>query len=255
MKFFQNNAILVLGWFILSSIITLGTSYKFVSEAYKSSIGYKGQLYSKIQKLSTKQSIDYFKNVLGTPNIINKKQVNEEGKIYIFINNYFYIKAITNKENEVISFSVTSRKKDFQPTYTIFSPLIQDNKYSKLFTITLNKTTFYKIEKISDEDSYCNYQWWPKGFSYVEGYYLGGTGDYQSIYIGIDDNGYIGDYISNNLWSPDIDSIIDCSEISDSFRKNKVNSFMITSDFNQTVLTNHKQIKIGVDSGEVGLSY
>ena len=256
---FQNKLLFVIIWLVLTSIITFFTAYKFISEAYRNSIGYKSLLYKKIQKLNTKQNIDYFKQVLGIPSII-KTYSEGKRKKFIFINEYYYIQANIDTDNNVQSFSVISRKKDFQPTYTVNSTIDRSiNK--KIFTVTLNKNRFYDFQKTITNDEYknpyCSSNWWPKGFVYSEGYYLGGEGDYQSLYVGIDNDGYYENLFDTSFWE-NLFTVTDCKEIPDGFRKNIVNGFMLTNETSESALFLIRKkniiVDFGIDQYDVGLT-
>lgn len=253
----KNNKTFALIWILVVSLITLGSIIQngtLLVNWISSNIYEKTIIYKKIEQLNTKVNISYFIERLGTPTIIKNDRGDKDNATYIFVNKYYFIQTITDNNNNVKSFAVTSRRKDFTPTFQIQS-VYQDNF---LTSITLNKETFNQfsptISNIDDgvTSPRCYYEWWPKGFVYIEGDYLGGDGDYQSIFVGINDIGYLGglkydSFIENNQESND------CHTVPTNFRsQNTFNTFMLSDDSSASALFRNAMIyRIGVDQYDV----
>lgn len=246
-KILKNNKLIVYLWITVVTFTTLITIFQGGHDLFSwlaTNMFEKNYLYKKIDSLNTKINIDKFIEILGTPSLIRPYPKNQNETIYIFTNKYYFIQANTNIDKNVKSFAVTSRKGDFNPTYHIKSAYF-DNI---LKSVTLNQETFIQNEK----SPVCFYEWWPKGSVYIEGSYLGGDGDYQSLFVGINDSGYVKDFKSYGIYDKNEESS-DCSTIPSEFRKkNTFNTFMLSKDSSTSALFKNGMIgRIGVDQYDV----
>lgn len=258
-NYFKNNRVFVFIWIIIVSVTTLASlvqGYIYLKDTFNNKFGEKYKMYDKIKKLNTKVNISYFKDILGTPTII-KKNKNAEGSAYIFVSKYAYIQAITDDDDNVKIFSVTSRLKDFQPTYNIQSTF----RHEILQTITLNKDTFSKIQPnfIQSVDSEGNIEYvpkcylgvFPKWFVYIEGYYLGNSGGYQSYFVGINDMGNLEGFKSYGVLTENF-RFNNCMSIPEDFRKNQFNTFVVSHDASASALFKTSMPdSIGVNQSDV----
>lgn len=218
----------------LSSIITISQGTSLIKEYYLSSFGRKTKLTDDIYKLAPDTNIGYFERILGSPVFINEKtdekNIKESTqKEYIFINDYFYIQAITGKNDKVIAYSITPTNKGTHPLFSFW----EGNDEIKL---ELNKSTFKVLnDKPEEARLYCG----ARRGGYSEEYYFGNPGNYQTYIFSINDilgfpslcqeefmNGNIGiDYSKNN----EVD--IENEKIQKARKEDVINTITITAPF------------------------
>lgn len=183
--------------------------------------------YDKLNKLATQVQIDYFTKLLSDPVFINKSE--DKAYIeYIYVNENYYVQAITDDNKKVLAFTVVSRKKDFNPILDYFG-----GEY------TLLKSSLADVRKNgSPENCYLNIP--ASGpFSYYEDYYYGRPGLYQTYRVGIAQAGYFNqenskiDFtklieIRNKSTNPEG---IDCSLLDSNFLDNMyINAVMVIDE-------------------------
>jgi len=135
----------------------------------------KAEQIIKLKQLITEVQISYFKKRFGEPEFLNYSQDRKQ-KEYIFIEENFSLQAITNPDDKVLAFTITTRSKDFNPVFTIGET-----------KIVLGKTTFKKLND-TPEACYGFLGNTTRSF-YVEQYYIP-AGDYQTYIYGLNDAGY-----------------------------------------------------------------
>jgi hypothetical protein len=138
--------------------------------------------YAKIQSLATETQIDYFSAVLGAPAFKNHDYTNYFE--YIFVHPKYYVQALTDTDNKVLLYSVTTRVSGFNPTFRIGGI---DATTGKEFEVVLGKTKFdelpFKPIKLDgDQGARRSY--------YREKYYFGNPGFYQNYDFAYNDSGY-----------------------------------------------------------------
>lgn len=147
----------------------------------------KHLLLKKINKLAPEVTIDYFINNLGNPTIVNR---GENQKEYIFVFKWAYVSASTDLNGQVLMFSVTTRSKRFKP-HIILGPFSTENK---VIVVKLGKTTFSHLDKIGT-GKVVSGMGARRGY-YVEEYYFGNPGNYQTFAFSFNQAGYgKGDYL------------------------------------------------------------
>lgn len=182
-----------------------------------------------INLLSAGVDLTYFIDILGNPTFINNKEAISES---IFVNDDFYIQAYTDNNKSVLAYSVTTRKKSFNPEIKL-GPY-SSNEEVKI--IQLGKSKFIEIgdpEKITSYNGAHN-------FYYSEEYYFGNPGNYQSYIFSLNESGYLDIEYENdkNFYAPpyvdkytDNDDIATNEEIKQ-FRNNAIiNTYTITAPF------------------------
>jgi len=136
--------------------------------------------YKRLEQLSTEVQLSYFKELLGNPVFVNYSPDRTQ-KEHTFVDDQYFVQAITNQDNKVLAYSVTTREKDFQPN------IIFVNK-----NVFLGKTKFSEIE--SGKDCYGIAANW--GSYYFEKYSGACPGFYQHYLFGVTDTGYWPEGIS-----------------------------------------------------------
>jgi len=255
----ENNYLFVAGWLIFGSIAIVIQIFNYsslIKQKYNETFGSTQVEYNKINKLSTNVHISNITKVLGEPTTMNDYDKDDNLKEYIFVNKLYYVDVLTNHDEKVLSYAVTSREKTFMPTFS--RPPVQYN--GEPLSITLNKSTLKDVSPTIEKTNYstyptCKVLFGVRRFWYFEGLYDGNPDDYQSVYYGINDAGYIQnwDNISSLAQQIGFESS-NCSDISEDFRRAAtINTFMITAPFEFMALESSKaaNIKFGVDSDEV----
>lgn len=149
----------------------------------------KEEKYDRLKKLSPEVQISYFGDLLGKPVYINYFDSNTNGykflkdeiREYIFVDTDYYVQAITDKHDRVMSFAVTSRKEDFNPTFSV----------SPEGEISLNKTPFSEwLGQASELQPLLCYRFTGAHdpFLYFEQAYFGNPGHYLTYLIGINNS-------------------------------------------------------------------
>jgi len=193
------------------------------------------QNYTNLNHLATEVQINYFKKYLGDPVFINYSKDRSQ-KEYIFVDKDYYVQAITNSDDKVLSYAVTTRAKNFNPSYN-------DGTVKTL----LGKSTFADLNKNSSSPIVCY------GFLgnttpsfYFEQYAYGNPGNYQTYLYGINDAGYWNwqelnsSYTEGKIIEKDIFSqtketgipvdLYDCNSIPQQFRsKAIINTYIVVS--------------------------
>lgn len=136
----------------------------------------KSEKYTNLSRVSIYVPIDYNKKFLGDPVFINHND-NKKQKEYIFIDPDYYVEIVTDLNDTVLSYAITTNNKDFNPILKISGVEIQ-----------LGKTTFYRKDFKPDD---CETQQGNTGPSYYFEVYNGWNGTaYQNYLLGYNDAGY-----------------------------------------------------------------
>lgn len=177
-----------IGWIIIL-IASIRTSLEFCFIVFKYLFNKltnqeRKDLLIKISSLDTGLHISYFVSLIG--NYISINKIDAIYQEYIFVNKYFYIQAITNLDQKVILFSVTTREKGFCP---ILKTQFND------FIVKLCETNFYTYNNM--ESSISLYDHGEISF-YSEIYYFGYDGKYRTYLFSFNPYGYGELYFVNS---------------------------------------------------------
>jgi hypothetical protein len=164
---------------LLSSLLTIANSFSLLSGLYTRTVGRKRAQLAKLARLAAGVNIAFFENFLGPPAFVRKIPI---GREHVFVHRNFYVQGITDEDNSVIAFFVTTRKANFNPTLTLFPVRIK-----------LGKTRFQALDTLGKPDE-CSYSEGARGFSYYETRFLGNPGHYQTFFFALNDAGYYSDY-------------------------------------------------------------
>lgn len=233
---------------ILSSVITVSTSLPIIQNLYTSTVGKKADLIKRIESLVPGTNIDFFKQKLGDPVFINIVK-ETQSKDYVFVNKLFYVDATTDLDDKVIYYAVTTRDKNFNPTFK--SPTFTAN--GDQVVVTLGKTKFAEINNTPDVEDGCvgAHDWF-----YYESHYIGNPTNYQTYAFGLNMAGYgveptesdVSDLDSMCSWGknvkkPKLDEVPTTMSASVSeFRKNNViNTYLVTEP-----LTGFEASRLGI---------
>lgn len=195
-----------------------------------------------LQKLSPEVQVDYFINLLGKPvyvNLLTEKQYvylekrykDVPVKEYVFVDEAYYIQAVTDNNEKVISYAITSRNNNFNPTF----------KKGGLFEVSLNKTTFSDFAPESTNRACYRFLGAHTPQNYYEEVFFGNPGHYLTYLIGVSNiawsNKSIPDYdeplpekFNPEKNFPGWNGKVDCNKISDDYRKSaSPNTFIVWS--------------------------
>src|SRR6266536_3437836 len=95
---------------------------------------------------------------------------------YVFVDEYFYLDAITDPQRKVLYFAVTIRDKSFHPTFK-----------NQVFQIQLGRSKYSDIPGRPGSAQGCFGAHW---FAYYETRYFGRPGAYQDFGFGFNTAGY-----------------------------------------------------------------
>jgi hypothetical protein len=168
---------------LLSSLLTIANSFSLISGFYRRTIGSKRHQIAKRGRLAAGVNISFFENYLGPPAFITKIPA---GKEYIFVHQNYYVQGITNEDDSVLAFFVTTRKSGFNPSFIVLGAY---SKNGKPFRVKLGKTKFQKLSDLGKPDK-CFYSLGAHRFSYYETWYFGNPGNYQTFFFALSDAGY-----------------------------------------------------------------
>ena len=179
--------------FAISSLITIYNGWEIGSDLYSEHFKHEEMLLDKISHLSADTNIVYFESLLGQPVFVNayantfNKENPSDYREYIFVDDLFYVQAVTDASSKVLIFSVTTRSKDFHPTLSLGPYSANEEQH---FLVELGKTHFENAFDSSPEKvlSYMG----ANRFSYAEYYYFGNPGNYQTYILGYNQAGYLG---------------------------------------------------------------
>lgn len=156
-------------------ILFLLLIYLKVRTPYKNILT-KEEKYVNLSKVSVSVQVDYLKKYLGEP--VSMSTIKEKNqKEYIFVDPDYYVMLTTDLDNEVLSYIITTRSKDFNPILIIRGIKVQ-----------LGKSTFYE-KGVKPDD--CESHPGNTAPSYYFEKYLGDNqSSYQSYLFGYNDAGF-----------------------------------------------------------------
>ncbi len=153
----------------ISSLVTITEGVTKLNSYYFSSFWKSQNASKKIATLNINTPIDLYFDILGKPYFINNRGTHTE---YIFIDDLFYVQAVSNSEGRVVLYSITTRDKYFHPKIYFPYTDIKGNEMK----ILLGKTKFPVIPDVRPESA--NGTFTPKQLFYSEIYWLGNPGRY-----------------------------------------------------------------------------
>jgi hypothetical protein len=206
-----------IGWIILlvaAAITIILPCLKIINLLVKKLLR-KSEHLKKISLLDTSTHISYFISILGVPIHIGTLK-DPDGKMYhehIFVNHFFYVQAVTDVAGVVALFSVTTRRKKFNP--------ILKTQFSD-FVVQLGKSRFTDISIKQSENARTKGDHGAITY-YSETHYLGFDGWYRDFGFTYNPNGY-----GKLAIATDDDNPQNLSR----FRETTINTYTIISDKN-----------------------
>jgi len=182
----------------LNAIVSTGTNLLQIKSTLETTLFKKQHLINTVEKLVPGTDISYYINKFGQPLFINVGDKTEK-KEWVFVNEFFYLDVVTDLDNQVVYFAVTTRDKTFNPTFrTAGYP-----NNSPSFKVTLGSTRFSDLPTTPEQISGCV---GARRFFYHELHYLGNPGHYKTYGVGINDAGILSE--EDAIW----DFLIENSE-------------------------------------------
>jgi hypothetical protein len=175
--------IVLLGLFLvlLSSVITISSGTSILVKWYESTLGRKRALAKKLRRLSAGVSIGYFQDILGPATFERTVKSFVE---YVFVDPLFYVQAIS-KDRTVVSFSVTTRSRRFNPVLKLGPYRLDGERVS----IRLGKSRFAEMDSMAKpKEIACSVG--ARRFEYHEEFYFGNPGKYMDFVFSINDAGF-----------------------------------------------------------------
>ena len=230
----RSNILILTGIILLflSSLITITNGTTILINYYQGTLGYRSQWTNILSKLSADTNITYFQNLIGNPVFVNKMENGDSE--YIFVNNLFYVQAITDKDQRVLAYSVTTRSKDFNPSLKFVAMSFGEVEDFRTPTVVLGKTTFSELGKIL--------AWAPinivsylgaHDYFYSEEYRFGNPGNYQTFFFAQNQAGYV-----NNVYPAPALLPVDYNHVSSTYPgiqayrdRAIINTYTVTAPF------------------------
>lgn len=193
--------------------------------------------YEVLNKLSVQVQINYFTNLLGSPYYINSVE-NHEAKEHVYVDEDYYVQAITNLNDKVYSYAITSRKKDFNPTFDM----------SNLFKVSLNKTPFteWRVDPYREYPLSCYFFLGAHDpIYYFEYEYFGNPGLYHSYLVGVNNSAKFDGLPNSSEGEMRPWGTADCEKVNQDDRRNMTPNTIIVRN---TLM----EAELGIDNEVLG---
>lgn len=179
--------------FLISSFITIIGGIGLIRDFYYQKVQWKQRSYELINSLAADVNIGYFESKLGKAIFINSTKITNK-KEYVFIDDNYYVDAITDNNERVLMYSVTTREKNFNPISPDGRVILGKSRFIDLVNDDFFNEPIEIISWLGAHDSF-----------YTEGYYWGNPMNYQVYYYSISEAGFIDDssYVANPDYFPD----------------------------------------------------
>jgi hypothetical protein len=170
---------------IVGALAALYVLFGAARNRYRQTIGRRTDRYSRLARLGTGAQLSFFASVLGEPPAMQRTVVKTDYVEFVqsgdpdfdphadagetqerfverpftestFIDRDYYVQAITDDDETVLAFSVTTRSERFRPVFQVLRPLglidrlrwrlKTGHKYRPLVAIKLGRTTFADLD-------------------------------------------------------------------------------------------------------------
>ncbi len=137
---------------ILVAVVTLGPPLR---ARYRNTIGRRRDHRQRLARLVAGAQLSFFETALGQPPTLRRTvegkdyEMDREGEVVeasksftecIFVDRDYFVQTVSDQDDTVIGFSITTRHKRFNPVFTGVSDI-------DLFKVKLGKTPFSEIEQ------------------------------------------------------------------------------------------------------------
>ena len=211
----------------------------FVYQSLKQKIRYKQIWLDKVAQLGPSMTINFFIETLGSPVFINTF-----GKLkqHVFLHDLFYADAIADADGQVVMYSITTRSRDFNPILRV------NEGGNPSLHVILGKTSFADLGLSSGKirSGLGN-----RRAFYVEEYYLGNPGLYQTYGFSVNDAGYPPDVEVDTpqLLNAGITDTTD-PKIQELRKESIINTYTIAAPFSMS-MSEIAPMRLGVDQDQI----
>jgi hypothetical protein len=186
---------------LLSALVALNTLVPLAVATYRRTLGRRRDRYKRLSRLGTGAQLNFFEAVLGEPPAIQRTvtgkayidgdpddgplEVDKDYLESIFLDRFFFVQTISNDDETVVAFSITTRAKRFNPVFTgvpdppwrqrLWLTLRFGRRPARLFRVKLGQTPFAEL----DDPIFVQPWVGVRAASYSEGHYYGNPGYYQ----------------------------------------------------------------------------
>ena len=143
----------------------------------------KQRALDKVERLVPGVDLSLYQDTFGKPTFINPKSffINPNDELrkfveYVFVDDYFYLDAVTDIQGKVLYFAVTIKDKSFNPLFK-----------NQVFQVTLGRSRYSDIPGEVRSAQGCYGANW---FAYFETKYFGRPGAYEDFGFGFNSAGY-----------------------------------------------------------------
>jgi hypothetical protein len=189
---------------IVGGIAAFVGLWRYVAGVFRRTVGRRRDAYRRLARLGTGAQLAFFTSVLGEPPAIRQTITREEdvpqefgsGKVDVryvesfYVDRDYFVQTITNEDQTVEAFSVTSRSRRFRPT--MWLPVrvrLRDRLFRRLprgwrplMIVKLGRTRF--VDAAPDWTPSSVRAWvGARAWRYTEAYYFGNPGNYQTYVL------------------------------------------------------------------------
>lgn len=219
------KTLFLIGVFLTATFLVLYRSRFFPQESTTQDLVGLDRKYENIGELATEVQIDYFKKYLGDPVFVNYSEDRTQQE-YVFVDEDFYVQAVTNSDGKILAYAVTTRNGSFTPVLKLPDDEVVLG-VSKIGDVrgTPNRSCYGVVAATG-------------GSFYYEEYYFGRPGMYQTYFLGVGGAGYLGPssthlgsldgsftYLKdagNDAWGSLRSAQVDCAGVPEEFRTGQI---------------------------------
>src|SRR6266540_1446330 len=160
---------------LVAAVATLLAASRGIGRLVWNSVTRDYQITRDLALLSCGVQVDHFQHVLGRPpQFVNRSEEHVE---HVFVLRDAYVQTVTDLNNKVLYFSITTRTPRFHPTLEHYA-----------HEVTLGHTTFEQLGYEQPDGVLASLG--ARRFSYSEAYYFGNPGGYNTFVYSMNDAGY-----------------------------------------------------------------
>jgi hypothetical protein len=218
-----SNLYILISIFVLL-IVQIPVAWNNMTNFNNTYLDPEGYLKHNLEQLRVGSNLSAFTKLLGEPLVTKTITLGTLNyREDYFVNKLFYVDTISSLSNSVLFFAVTTREGHFRPTFQFPG----SKKSITLGVSSFNETNLDIIQLDSDEVTKANgykYNMGANFFYYFEKHYLANPGNYQTVYLGLND---AGSFKYNASLVDEPPSGLSKEQL-EAIRKNWINTFGVT---------------------------
>jgi len=210
-----------------AALLTVGGALR---TAYRRTLGRRRDRYERLARLGTGAQLSFFTAVLGEPPAIKRSlsaevndnrgaveapaRVNRKFTECFYIDRDYYVQTLSDVDETVLAFSVTTRSRRFKPTFAaIPTPnTLRRKRWERehampypapLYEVRLGRSRFSDVQGLREwgPPQTVKVAYGARSFSYSELYYFGNPGHYQThVFTASDASGRWPDVSVEEAW-------------------------------------------------------